>query len=181
MIRQFFILMYKITGWKIKGGRPTIPKYILIVAPHTSYWDFPVGWAAKTILRLKGVFLGKAELFKTPVIGWILKKMGGVPVDRSRNTKLVDFVADLFKKYDELAVVLTPEGTRSYVPKWKTGFYYMAITSNVPIVMVGFDFKKKVVELNDPFYPTGNLDEDIAFIMSYYRGITGKHPELGVR
>ncbi|MEQ9300168.1 MAG: 1-acyl-sn-glycerol-3-phosphate acyltransferase [Cyclobacteriaceae bacterium] len=181
MIRQFFILMYKITGWKIKGDRPSVPKYILIVAPHTSYWDFPVGWAAKTILRLKGVFLGKAELFKTPVIGWILKKMGGVPVDRSKNTKLVDFVADLFKRHEELAVVLTPEGTRSYVPKWKTGFYYMALTSEVPIVMVGFDFKHKVVELKEPFYPTGNLEADMDFILDYFRGVAGKYPHLGVR
>ncbi len=180
-MRQFFLFMYKIFGWSIRGGLPDIPKYILIVAPHTSYWDFPVGWAAKTILRLEGIFLGKAELFKTPVIGWALKKMGGYPVDRSKNTKLVDFVVDLFNSREKLVVVLTPEGTRSYVPKWKTGFYYMAFNAKVPILMVGFDFKHKFVELREPFYPTGNLESDIEEIMSYFRGITGKHPELGVR
>jgi 1-acyl-sn-glycerol-3-phosphate acyltransferase len=77
--------------------------------------------------------------------------------------------------------VLTPEGTRSYVPKWKTGFYYMALKSNVPIVMSGFDFKHKFVEVTEPFYPTGNLDADMEVIMGYFRGITGKYPELGVR
>lgn len=181
MIRQFFIWMYKLTGWTIRGSLPVEPKYILIVAPHTSYWDFPVGWAAKSILRLDGIFLGKAELFRTPVVGWVLKKMGGYPVDRSKNTKLVDWVADLFRSKEKLVVVLTPEGTRSYVPTWRTGFYYMALKSEVPIVMCGFDFKHKFVELRPPFYPTGNLDEDMEMIMSYFRGIHGKHPELGVR
>jgi 1-acyl-sn-glycerol-3-phosphate acyltransferase len=181
MIRNFFIWMYKITGWSIDGDIPDAKKFLLIVGPHTSFWDFPVGIAAKSILNFKGVFLGKAELFRVPVIGWVLKKMGGIPVIRERNTNMVDFVVDLYNKSDQMVVVLTPEGTRSYVPKWKTGFYYMAKKANVPLVLCGFDFEKKKIILQEPLILSDNIDDDMGKIMDFYRGVKGKHPELGVR
>lgn len=181
MIRQFFILMYKLTGWKIIGKLPEEKKYLLIVAPHTSYWDFPVGIAARSILRMKANFLGKAELFRIPVVGWALRKMGGYPVVREKNTNMVDYVVNMYKEHESLVIVLAPEGTRAYVPKLKTGFYYMAKNAGVPLVMCGFDFKKKTVEIKEPIYLTDNFDEDMEYIMSYFRGVTGKFPEQGIR
>lgn len=181
MIRKIVIFFYRITGWKVTGFVPQDQKLLLLVAPHTSYWDFPVGYAAKIILQFDAKFLGKVELFKTPVLGWILKKMGGVPVIRDKNNNMVDFVVNLFNTNENFKVVITPEGTRAYVPKWKTGFYHIAKNAGIPIVMCGFDFKKKVVEVKPPFYPTDDFEADMDYIMSYFRGVTGKHPELGVR
>lgn len=181
MIRQFFIFIYKITGWSISGNLPALKKYLIIVAPHTSYWDFPVGIAARSILRLKSGFLAKGELFKNPIVGGVLKAMGGIPVNRSANTNLVDAVVKLYNESEEMVVTITPEGTRAYVPKWKTGFYYIAKNAEIPIVMIGFDFARKLVDVREPFYATGKLEEDMEVILDYFRGFTAKHPENGVR
>ena len=183
MRRLFWILMYKIAGWKVTGKLPEQEKkYIMIVAPHTSLWDFPVGLGARAILKFKAKFLAKKELFKNPVVGAILKIMGGIPVDRgNRNNGIVDSVVKHFTDNDEFIVALTPEGTRDYVKRWKTGFYRIAKQANVPIVMVGFDFKNKAAEFRDPFYLTDDMDKDLEFILDYFRGIKGKNPELGVR
>ena len=174
--------MFFITGWKVVGGLPKKEKkYVLIVAPHTSYWDFPVGVGARSIIRLKSRFLIKAELFKNPVLAWVFRLMGGIPVDRgNKNNNIVDIVKAEFDKHEEFCVTITPEGTRSKVHKWKTGFHRIARAAGVPIVMVSFDFKKKTVELLEPFYPTDDLEADMNYILNYYRGITAKHPELGV-
>ena len=94
---------------------------------------------------------------------------------------MVDQVVELFQQHEEFIITITPEGTRSYVPEWKTGFYRIAHKAGVPIVMVGFDFEHKVVEYREPFYPTGDMEADMEFIKSYYRSIKGKHPEKGVR
>lgn len=175
--------MYKITGWKIDGKLPEdIKKYVLIVAPHTSVWDFPVGLGARSILGLKTKFLGKKELFKNPIVGAVLKWMGGIPVDRgNRNNGIVDTVVKHFNENDEFVVTLTPEGTRKYAKRWKTGFHRMAKQANVPILMVSFDFKTKTVAFLDPFYPTDDVNADLEYIQNYYRGITGKIPEFGVK
>ena len=160
---------------------PSLKKFVLIVAPHTSNWDFFVGIAARSILRLKSKYLAKNSLFNIPVVGWLLSKLGGFPVDRSKNSNMVEQVAEMFSKKDRLVVTLTPEGTRSYVPKWKTGFYWIAHQANVPIVMVGFDYRNKTVEVKEPFYPTGDIEKDLPKILKYYRSIRGKYPENGVR
>ena len=160
---------------------PDLKKFVLIVAPHTSNYDFFVGLAARYILDLRSHFLAKNTLFKIPVVGWFFRIVGGIPVDRSRNTNIVDQVVELFDKRDTFVLTVAPEGTRSYRPSWRTGFYRIAEKANVPIVMVAFDYSKKLVEVNDPFIPTGNLEEDIEMMKSYYRAIVGKNPELGIR
>ena len=152
----------------------------MIVAPHTSNWDFPLGVAARGILKLDIKFLGKKELFKFPFGGYF-RWMGGYPVDRSKSTSLVDFVSDAFEKNEHLLLAIAPEGTRSHVPKWKTGFYYMALKAGVPIVMTGFDYRNKEVNLQPPFYPTGSIDKDLKVLHDYYDTIEGKHPEKATR
>lgn len=182
MVRGFFLLVFRLVGWEVKGALPAdVKKFVMIVAPHTSYWDFPIGIASRSILNLKGHFLIKAELFKNPVSAWFFRLLGGIPVDRSsKDNNFVDTLAEEYIKREEFCIVITPEGTRAKVGKWKTGFHRIARAANVPILMVAFDFKEKFVEVKEPFYPTQDTEKDIQHIMSYYRGVSGKHPELGI-
>ena len=157
-----------------------VRKYMITVAPHTSGWDFLVGIAAKNIVRLEGHFLGKKSLFDLPIVGQVMRYCGGHPVNRSIRSNVVDDVAELFHKNERFVMVIAPEGTRAYQKVWKTGFYFIALKAEVPIVMAGFDFKRKIVELKEPFMPTGDVKKDIEMMKKYYRTITGKYPELGV-
>lgn len=180
MIRLFFVLCFKVTGWKIKGRLPDEKKFVLIVAPHTSMWDYFVGLAGRSLFRLKSNFLVKDSLYKMPVVGWFLKVTGGYGVDRSKHTGMVDQAVELFNKKERFVLTITPEGTRSLVDKWRTGFYWTAVKAKVPIVMVGFDYENRVVEMRPPFYPTGDIEKDMKTMMDYFRTIKGKHPEKGV-
>ena len=183
MFKAFSKLIFlKILGWKIVGGFPDKPKYIIIVAPHTSNWDFLTGVFVRAIVpEIKAAkYLGKKSLFKPP-LGWLFKAMGGYPVDRTKSKNQVDAVVDIFDKHEEFVIAMAPEGTRSKVEKLKSGFYYIALKANIPIVMVAFDYGKKQVVVNQPeFYPTGDFESDIEQILSFYRGIKGKNPELGI-
>ena len=180
-MRRFYSLIFKWTGWKVRGSVPeSLQQFVVIVAPHTSNWDFFVGLAARSLLHLDATYyIAKKELFRPP-FGWIFRKLGGFPVDRSRNTNLVDAVVELFNKYPRFSIAITPEGTRSHVPKWKTGFYYIALKANIPIVMVGFNYTAKEVTVAAPFMPTGDVEKDMEFMLSHYRKIPGKHPLQGV-
>lgn len=171
--RFFFFTIYK---WKISGKLPDLNKYVLIVAPHTSNVDFFIGLAARSILHLKASYLGKAELFRPPH-GWIFKALGGYPVDRSKHTNLVDSVVEIFKREKEFRLALAPEGTRSEVKQWKSGFYHIAVKAKVPIVMVSFDYLDKTVYVNEPFFPGGKLDEDWKVIYDFYKSRNGKFPK----
>ncbi len=181
MTRSIYSFLFRITGWKVRGSVPrSLRQFVVIVAPHTSNWDFFVGLAARSLLDLDDTYyIAKKELFRPP-FGWIFRKLGGFPVDRSKNTNLVDAVTELFQKYPRFSIAITPEGTRSHATKWKTGFYYIALKAHIPIVMVGFNYAEKTVTVEDPFMPTGNAEQDIAFMMSHYRKIPGKFPEKGV-
>ncbi len=181
MGKRFFRFLYWLWGWKIEGKAPDLKKYLLIVAPHTSSWDFPVGYIAKELLEFKPHFLAKKSLFKIPLVGWFLKISRGHPVDRNRNMNLVDQVVMYFNTLDEFIMTITPEGTRAYAPQWKTGFYRIAEKANVPMVLVGFDYSTKTVILSEPIYTQGNMDEEIETIKDFFRPIKGKHPDQGVR
>ncbi|MTI13871.1 lysophospholipid acyltransferase family protein [Sansalvadorimonas verongulae] len=165
----------KLTGWKIEGSAPHHSKYVLIAAPHTSNWDFPVTLAIAFRLNVKLFWMGKASLFKGPM-GPIMKWLGGIPVDRSQNTGLVQQVVDEFNRCKELVVTIPPEGTRSKVKKWKSGFYHVAHGAGVPISLGFLDFKRKVGGISKTFIPTGNYEEDLKNIQAFYKGITGKRP-----
>ena len=128
---------------------------------------------------LKFTYLGKAEVFKPP-FGFIFRWLGGVPVERSEHHNLVEQVVKMFDEHETFILALSPEGTRAYVPKWKTGFYYIALGAQVPIVLGYIDFPKKTAGIGPVFYPTGDIDKDIETIKDFYRPIKGKHPERGV-
>ncbi|WP_422362345.1 1-acyl-sn-glycerol-3-phosphate acyltransferase [Reichenbachiella sp.] len=176
------LIFLKILGWKIKGDIPTsIKKCVIAIAPHTSNWDFFIGVVVRPIKNLRSSFLVKKELYKFPPLGWLLTGMGGIPVDRGRRANsLIDQVVRIFNEREVMRLAITPEGTRSKVKDWKTGFHRIAIAANVPIVPCSFNFKKREVEFMEPFYPSDNLQEEVEMIRSKFVGIPGKHPELGV-
>lgn len=180
LTKLFFRFCFWLAGWKMKGYRPDLNKFVLIVAPHTSNWDFFIGLCARSLSDLESRFLIKNSITKIPIIGWLVYQLGGRGVDRSRHTNLVDQVAELFEKEDKFVMTITPEGTRSFNPNWKTGFYRIASKAKVPIQVVGFDFENRVVEYAELIYPSGDMDKDIEHIKDYYSTIKGRHPEMGV-
>lgn len=161
-------------GWKVVGDMsPQIKKAVVIVVPHTSWHDFYIGAFTRKIVNLQINFIAKKELFKFP-FEWYFKWMGGAPVDRKSNQNTVQQVVELFKNREEFRLAIAPEGTRKKVATWKTGFYYMAIEAKVPIIPVAFDYKLKTVKIEQPFYPTGNLDLDMKQLRAYYKNVEGK-------
>jgi 1-acyl-sn-glycerol-3-phosphate acyltransferase len=178
-LRPFYLLCFKIFGWKVNGKLPDLNKYIFAVAPHTSNWDFVVGIAARSILRVRRAkFLGKSPLFKKPY-GWIFRSIGGIPVYRDKSHDLVEQVVAIARKSEDFLLAIAPEGTRKKVSKLKTGFWYIAKAVNIPIVPVGFDFKRKEIVVGPVVYPT-ELEKDMNRLMEFYKGIHGKNPELGL-
>ncbi|MBS1557428.1 MAG: lysophospholipid acyltransferase family protein [Bacteroidetes bacterium] len=182
MLRPVYLLLFKITGWKTEGAFPPhLKKYIVAVAPHTSNWDFFIGIMARSILRMQNTkFLGKSQLFKPP-LGWLFRLLGGYPVDRSTSHDMVHQVVDLFNRHDQFILAIAPEGTRQKVERLKTGFYYIARQAQVPIIPCGFDFAKKEVIIGSPLYTSASIEDDFRVLMDFYRGITGRNPELGIR
>lgn len=175
------MLLFRSAGWQVSGAFPAdLRKYVIAVAPHTSNWDFPVGLAGRSILKLKDVkFLAKSQLFKPP-FGWIFKKLGGYPVDRSTSHDLVSYVVNIINKHDDFILAIAPEGTRKKVNKFKTGFYYIAKNAHVPIVPCGFDYQKKQIVIGSPLFASGDIDSDFEILYAFYRNIKGKNPHLGV-
>ncbi len=181
MVRLILATFYKLFGWKVDGQKPDIKKYVVIVAPHTSNWDFFVGWGARNVIGFRPNFLAKKSLFNIPIVGWFLRFIGGVSVDRSQNRNLVDQVVELYNSKQEFVMTITPEGTRSYAPKWKTGFYRIAEKANVPIVKIGFDYSTKTVFVDKPYYVQGNMEKEIEEIKEYFKQFKGRNPEDGVK
>lgn len=172
-------MCFRILGWKVNGRLPDVKKYICAVAPHTSNWDFFVGVATRSILRVhKAKFLGKSPLFKKPY-GWFFRSIGGIPVYRDKSHDMVDQVAAIIKSSDEFILAIAPEGTRKKVSKLRTGFWYIAKAASIPIVPVGFDFGRKQVVVGPLLYPT-DIDKDMNTLVGFYQGIQGKNPELGL-
>lgn len=170
-------LYFWLIGWKaVKGIPASVKKFVLIGAPHTSNWDFPITMGALYILEVKVNYLAKRELFKFPM-GVLFKAMGGIPVDRTKKGGMVERMIELFGHRDELGLLVPPEGTRNQVKEWKTGFYHVALGAGVPIALGYLDYKKKEAGIARFIYPTGDLSKDMEEIKSFYRSITPKYPE----
>ncbi|WP_299764786.1 1-acyl-sn-glycerol-3-phosphate acyltransferase [uncultured Dokdonia sp.] len=168
----------KVLGWKAIGdfSEDTVKKCIVIAVPHTSWHDFYMGVLLRATLGVKIGFVGKKELFKWP-FGYFFRAMGGAPIDRTSGQDKVKSIAHVFEEKDEFRLTLAPEGTRKKVDKLKTGFYYIAMEANVPIIMVAFDFDKKEHRISKPLYPSGSLEQDMAMIHEFFEGAIGKVPE----
>lgn len=177
MFQSLCKAILKLSGWTIDGRLPEAPQYIAIVGPHTSNWDFIIGVLARGALGQKIHFLGKHQLF-IPPWGWLFRAIGGTPVDRRKSNNLVDAVALLFQQDPQFKLALAPEGTRSPVTRWKTGFYHIASKAQVPIVTVALDFAGKRVVIPDAIQVTGDIDKEMPQILDFYRSIKGRHPKV---
>jgi len=167
----------KLFGWSLVMGVPEgIKKCVLIVAPHTSNWDFIIGRLCFNVIGLPTKFLIKKEAFFWP-LGPLLKKMGGIPIDRSKSNNVIMEIAHLFSQYDELIITITPEGTRKLNNNWKRGFYYIAELAEVPIAVAFVDYGKKQAGIAYAFTPTGDFDKDFVKIRALYYDKKAKFPE----
>lgn len=176
LLRKVGLWILTRAGWRFEGAMPNIPKFVAIVAPHTSNWDFPLGLAAKWALGFDAHFWGKDTLF-VPPMGWFMRANGGIPVQRQHSSKVVDVTIDAFRSHTRFALALAPEGTRKKVAQWRTGFWHVAKGAHVPICCVAFDYSRKVIRL----WPTTMPDEDdqaagIARIRSYFDNVRGFNP-----
>jgi len=163
-------------GWRLEGQFPNINQYVVIVVPHTHWMDFIIGILVRAISKQRINYVGKKSLFKPP-FGWFFRWTGGAPVDRAKNSNVVDSVAKIYEEREVFRLCLAPEGTRKKVKALKTGFYYIAKAVNVPIVMVAFDFGKKQVTIAEPFFTTEDVNMDFRKIRTFFKGVEGKIPE----
>ncbi len=138
--------------------------------------DWFLGIFSRGILNLEINYVAKKELFVFP-FNYFFTWTGGTPLNRQKNENKVDTIAKIFQEKEVFRLAIAPEGTRKKVTEWKTGFYYMALKANVPIVPVAFDYGRKQVVYHEPFYPTGNIEADLKFLKSYYKDVIGKIPE----
>jgi 1-acyl-sn-glycerol-3-phosphate acyltransferase len=174
LLGRFWLWLF---GWKIRGETPTYRKFVLIAAPHTSNLDFPFMLATAYAMRVRISWFGKHTLF-IPPWGWFMRKLGGIPVDRRAPHTLVMQMAEQFKNSEDLVLAVPPEGTRSKVDVWKSGFYHIASESGVPIGLGYLDYERKLCGVGMFVMPSENVNEDMNKIRSFYRDIRGKHPKL---
>jgi 1-acyl-sn-glycerol-3-phosphate acyltransferase len=168
-------LVLKLCGWKVVNVAPATGSYLIIAAPHTSNWDFPLGIAIAFHLRLKVYFIAKHTLFNG-FAGPIMRWLGGVPLNRSASTNFVDASVEIYANSENLIFAIAPEGTRASVGRWKTGFYHMAKGANVPLALAYFDFSKRVGGIGKMLNTTENIDADMQAIADFYEPIMGKYP-----
>ena len=172
----FGFIYFKVLGWKAVVNVPDYDKYIICAAPHTSNWDLFIGKLCYGAIGRDAGFLMKKEWFFFP-LGILFKAMGGIPVDRSRKTSLVDQMATRFAQSKQFHLAITPEGTRKANPDWKRGFYYIALGAGIPILLAGIDFTTKTITLSKEIIPSGDIDKDMREIKLYFKDFKGKHPE----
>ncbi|MFM7395680.1 MAG: 1-acyl-sn-glycerol-3-phosphate acyltransferase [Gammaproteobacteria bacterium] len=165
----------RLLGWRIEGNLPNLRKFVLIVAPHTSNWDFIVGFMVYLALQLECVWLAKHTAFRGP-LGPIGRYFGGVGIDRARAGNIVQAYIDEFAKRDRMVLTLTPEGTRSRVSEWKKGFHHVARSARVPIVSVALDFSRRRAIFGPPINVTDDYVADLARIKPFFTAKMAKHP-----
>ena len=168
LVRRLLILLYRWKGWQIEGRRPDARKFVIVGAPHTSNWDFIFFIGATSQLGIRPSFMGKSSLFKWPMTNFMLD-MGGVPVDRTNRANYVEQVVKAFDEADDLALVIAPEGSRTFKGDWRSGFYHIAMAAGVPIVPAWVDNAKLVGGMGEPMMPTGDYRADLARLAAFYR------------
>jgi 1-acyl-sn-glycerol-3-phosphate acyltransferase len=163
-------------GWRIEGELPSRGTFLITLAPHTSNWDFPLGLAASAAFGAKASWLGKESLFRWP-LGGLLRRLGGIPVSRDKKEGVVEQVAEAFAAAETLILAITPEGTRSRTPYWRSGFYHLATAAGVRIFPAYIDRPTRRVGVGSAFYPTGNIGRDMNVIRDFYAGRQGIKPD----
>lgn len=177
MIRRFCNwLLFKQMGWTKNVTVAHPDKFILCLAPHTSNWDFLIGQLYMLSQGMKINFLMKKEWFFWP-LGPIFRRMGGIPVYRAKHTSMTDALAETAMKHPDFKLCITPEGTRSLNPEWKRGFYFIALKAQIPVLLYGVDYEKKLIECTRSYVPTGDVDREMLETKLYFKDFKGKHPE----
>lgn len=161
------MVFFRLMGWRIEGDFPQLKKFIVAVYPHTRNMDFIVGVLTRAVLNEKISYVGKQELFN-PLTGWFFRALGGTPINRNSNENKVSAIAQIFKEKDAFRMAIAPEGTRKKVDRWKTGFYYIAIEAEVPILLVHFNYPAKKVSFLKLLKPTGDIEKDLKEMKAYF-------------
>ncbi|MCD8282037.1 MAG: 1-acyl-sn-glycerol-3-phosphate acyltransferase [Prevotella sp.] len=169
-------ILYKVLGWRTVVTVPRPARCIICYAPHTSNTDFTIAVLYMFSEGFRANFLMKREWFFFP-LGALLRRLGGIPVERSEHARLTDQLAAEAARRDEFCLAITPEGTRSLNPDWKRGFYYIALKAGLPILLYGADYAEKVIRCTRSVVPTGDIDGDMRLITDYFKDFKGKHPE----
>ena len=162
-------------GWRVEGALPACARAVVVAAPHTSNWDLPFMLAVAYALGVKPSWLGKRELFRGP-LGWLLLRLGGVPVDRRAPQGIVGGAVARFAAAEHLFLVIPPSGTRARAEYWKSGFYHVARGADVPIVCAYLDYPARVGGIGLVFTPTGDVRADMDRIRAFYASKRGKYP-----
>lgn len=169
-------LLYNIGGWSKKVTEAHPDKYIIALAPHTSNWDFILGQLYMHAEGMSINFLMKREWFKG-FMGTFFKNIGGIPVWRDRHSSMTDNLANEALCRNVFHLCITPEGTRKLNAEWKKGFYYIALKAQIPILLYGVDYQKKLIQCTKTIIPSGNIDSDMKEIKQYFKNFKGKKPE----
>ena len=174
--RAFGRFMLNLFGWSFAGRLPDVPKQVVIVAPHTSNWDFVIGVLALFALDLKANWIGKHTIF-TPPFNIVMEWLGGIPVNRSVPNDLVNATRQRFEQEQQMVLGIAPEGTRKRVDKWKQGFYRIASGANVPIVCACIDYRTRTIGFGPTIDPSGDYEKDFETIRGFYAEVTARFPE----
>jgi 1-acyl-sn-glycerol-3-phosphate acyltransferase len=169
-------LLLRLAGWRIEGELPACPKFIVIVAPHTSNWDFFLGILGMFVTGIRASWLGKHTIFWFP-LSPVLRWLGGEPIDRSAAHGTVGIAVEHFRTRPQWVLGLSPEGTRRRVERWKTGFYRIAVGAGVPIVPVTMDYRTRSLGIQSPVIPGPNEAVEVARLRALFRKEMAKYPE----
>jgi 1-acyl-sn-glycerol-3-phosphate acyltransferase len=169
-------LLLAVLGWRTTGRAPAHAKYVLVAAPHTSNWDLPLFLACSYVMGVRVRWTGKKNLFRPP-LGWLLRWLGGFPVDRRASRDLVQQLVDELGRQDHLVLAIQPEGTRRRAEYWRTGFYYIALGAQVPIALTYLDYSRKEGGFGPCLIPSGDLERDAETMRAFYDDKVGRYPE----
>jgi 1-acyl-sn-glycerol-3-phosphate acyltransferase len=174
--RSISALFLRIAGWEAEGSRPESQRFVLIAAPHTSNWDLAFLLALAQIYGIRVSWMGKHTLFRGPM-GGLMRRLGGIPVRRDRSSDLVAQMASAIQQSDAIALTVPVEGTRGYTPHWKSGFYHIARSARVPVVMGFLDYERRRGGFGPELLLTEDIRTDMDKIRAFYRDKRGRYPE----
>lgn len=166
----------RLIGWQLVGSFPDLPKFVMVGAPHTSNWDFPLAMLLMYACGVRFHWIGKASLFRPP-LGGLFRRLRGIPIHRDRKENVVAQIVEAFEDSKDLKIAIAPEGTRSHTPYWKTGFYYMALGARVPILLAFVDYPRRQVGVGPLLHPSGDIQADFAHLREFYSEKVGLYPK----
>lgn len=170
-------ILLRLFGWRVVFVPPPGPKAVVIVYPHTSNWDFPIGILARAAIALPVGFVGKHTLFRAP-FGGLFRRLGGIPVDRRQRAGFVDALVAAFARSERLYLAIAPEGTRARTDHWKSGFYRVALAARVPVGLAFIDYARREIGVEHWLTLSGDVAADLARMRACYAGRRGRHPGL---